>query len=288
MKSKRLRFWVFTLSVIVVLWIFAGYFFAGRLTEKSQTNYPDILQIDSFKVEQKTIASSDGTKINAWLSGTNKKNAVILLPGIHANSSHMVERAKIYLANGFSVLLVDLRGEGKSEGDVISFGWNERHDLLACDRWLKNNGFENIGVNGCSLGAATITYSFDSIVDYKFVVLESPYDNIDNAFANRTFNSGFNRILFWPLYYFTEKKTGANADDLSPLNHVAKFKGPLLYFAGDKEKAIPLEETQNIYSAAGSLKKTIKIFSGAGHIDFLKYDPVNYKIALCNFLHTLN
>jgi alpha-beta hydrolase superfamily lysophospholipase len=266
----------------------AGYFFARQMTATNKITYPDILQLDSFKVEQKSIVSTDGIKINAWFAGHDKKNAVILLPGIHANSTSMIGRAKIYLANGFSVLLVDLRGEGKSEGDAVSFGWNERHDLLACHRWLKNNGFENIGVNGCSLGAATITYSFDSITNYKFVVLESPYDNIDHALAHRTFNSGFNRFLFWPAYFFTEEKTGVNPDDLSPLNCVSKYKGPLLYLAGDKEKNIPLEEAQSIYSACGSTNKTFRVFEGAAHVDFLNFNPTYYKASLTDFLHTLN
>jgi fermentation-respiration switch protein FrsA (DUF1100 family) len=288
MKSKRVRFWSVFFISIFLLWILTGYIFAREMTQPAHTNYPDITQIDSFKVEQKTFLSADGIKINAWLAGNNKQKAVILLPGIHANSSQMTERAKIYLAHGFSVLLPDLRGEGKSEGGVVSFGWNERHDLLACVRWMKNNGYENIGVHGCSLGAATIAYSFDSLTSYNFVVMESSYDNIDHALANRTFDSGFNRFLFWPAYFFTTLKTGVSADQLSPINYVSKFKGPLLYFAGDKEEQIPLAETNTIFSTFGSTQKTIRIFHGAHHQDFLHFDSPTYTTALNDFLHALN
>jgi fermentation-respiration switch protein FrsA (DUF1100 family) len=288
MKSKRLRYWsVFFISIFCA-WILAGYIFASQMVQPNPMNYSDVTQLDSFKVEKKTIVAADGIKINAWLAGNNKNKTVILLPGIHANSSHMLTRAKIYLADGFSVLLPDLRGEGKSGGEVISFGWNERHDLLACVRWLKNDGYKNIGVHGCSLGAATIAYSFDSLTDYKFVVMESCYYDIDKAFAHRTFDSGFNRILFWPAYFFTELKIDVNADQLSPLNCVSKYKGPLLYLAGDAEKNIPVKETNAIFAAFGSAKKSIRLFNNADHIDFLHYEPASYTVGLLSFLHSLN
>ncbi len=288
MKSRRFRFWSIFFISIFSLWMLTGYVFAKKMTDPTNTDYPDILRIDSFKVQRKNIVSSDGTRINAWLAGNNKNRTVILLPGIHANSSHMVERAKIYLANGFSVLLPDLRGEGKSESQKISFGWNERHDLLACVRWLKNNGYENIGVHGCSLGAATITYSFDSLTDYRFVVLESPYYNIDRALAHRTFDTGCNRFFFWPVYFFTRMETGINADELSPLHCISKYKGPLLYFAGDREKNIPIDECNGIFDSSNSTNKHLHFFHNADHFDFLHFQPTEYKSFLTDFLHTLN
>ncbi len=288
MKSKRFRFWTIFLFSIFSLWMLGGYLFARKMTDPTNGDYSNILQIDSFKVQQKTIITSDGVKINAWLAGNTKNKAVILLPGIQGNCTEMIGRAKLYLENGFSVLLPDLRGEGKSENANISFGWNERLDLLACVRWLKNNGYQNIGVHGHSLGAATIAYSFDSSVDYKFVVMESPYDNIDHALAHRTINSGFNRFLLWPIYFFTEMKTGIDADKLSPLNCVSKYKGPVLYFAGDVEKNIPIGESNTIFSNFGSTKKTIHFFHGAGHIDFLNFNPAEYNSFLLDFFHSLN
>lgn len=286
MKSKRFRFWAKFALIVFIIWIVVGYIFARQLTQPVNADYPAITQLDSFKVEQKNILSFDGIKLNVWWVPNKNQKAVILLSGIHANSSQMRDRAKIYLANGFSVLFPDLRGEGKSQSAPITFGWNERHDLLACVRWLKTNGYASIAVHGCSLGAATIAYSLDSISDYSFVVMESCYDNIDHALAHRTFDSGFNRFLFWPVYFFTEMKIGATADDLSPLNRVMKYKGPLLYMAGDSEKYIPLKETHAIFAAFGSTKKSIRLFNGADHVDFYRFDPPSYSAVLTSFLQS--
>ena len=287
MKISRRKFWLYVLAFLFLGWIGIGYIFSNIVTDAKQSDYPAIALIDTFKVSQINLKSESDVKINVWIAGTNKKKVVVLLAGIGANSSFMTDRAAIYLKDGFSIMLPDLRGTGKSEGDVISFGWNERFDLITCVRWLKSEGYENISVHGCSLGAATIAYSLDSISDYSFVVMESSYDNIDHAFAHRTFDSGFNRFLFWPAYFFTESKVGADSDQLSPLNCVHKYKGPVLYLSGDKEKQIRTEEMQNIFAAIGSTKKTLHIFKGAAHEDFLNYDANSYKDVLSVFLHSI-
>lgn len=288
MKRKRFRIFLWLAGIALLSWLLGGFFFAWLLTAPAQKDYPPITAIDGHAVKQLSLLASDGTTINAWLAGESKEKSVILLSGIRSNSSAMKDRAAVYLKKGFSVLMPDLRGTGRSGGDAISFGWNERLDLLSCFRWLKANGYEHPAVHGCSLGAATICYSLDSVSDYRFVVVESPYDNIDHAFAHRTFDSGFNRTLFWPVYFFTEKRTGVDPDQLSPEKRVRQYKGPLLYIAGDKEKQIPVEETRRIFSEFASVKKSLHFFAGAPHCDYFSYAPDEYAQLLNNFLEGLN
>lgn len=284
MKVPRRKTWIYTLILFFISWMGLGYYFSIAVTGARPSDYPTINSIGTFSVSQVNIKSSDSLQLNAWLSGTNKNEIVILLPGIGANSSLMTERATIYLQEGFSVLLPDFRATGKSGGEVISFGWNERLDLIAWYKWLRLKGYSGISVHGCSLGAATIAYSFDSITDFSFVVMESSYDNIDHAFAHRIFDSGFNRVLFWPAYYFTEQKINANMNQLSPIDHMHLYKGPVLYLSGDKEKQIPVEEMQEIFKAIGSANKSLHIFNGAAHEDFLNYDANAYTDVLSGFL----
>ena len=287
MNSPKIRKWLILLSIFFLIWIGLGYLFASLVTENRQKKYPPITSIGNFPAEQIQLTSSDGIKINSWFAGENKKQAVILLAGIGGNSSSMKARAEIYLQHGISVLLPDLRGTGISEGEIISFGWNEQKDLIAAYRWLRSRGFEKVGAHGCSLGAATIAYSLDSIPDYDFLVLESPYDNIDHAFAHRIFDSGFNRVLFWPAYFFTEQKTEANADELYPISRAPKYKGPLLYFAGDKEEQIPVEESRIFFTNFGSADKTFFLFPGAPHCDLCEFSPDLYKERLNAFIESI-
>jgi len=139
--------------------------------------------------EDQSFKSFDRVDISSWfLRNDSSKKAIILLNGIGANRLSLVSRGKFYLENDFNVLMPDLRGTGASGGDMITFGWQERFDLLACVDFLKEKGMEKIAVHGLSLGAATIVYSFQENPNYDFVVLESCYDNITNALKNRVDN----------------------------------------------------------------------------------------------------
>jgi uncharacterized protein len=287
MRSRRIRTALILLLAGFILWIITGYLVAWQLTRPAPSDYKAISSIGRFTTQQLTLTSPDGTTINAWLAGDNKKSAVILLAGIHSNSSSMVARAQLYLQEGFSVLLPDLRATGKSGGDIITFGWQEKYDLVTCTRWLRANGFSFVAAHGCSLGAATIAYSFDTIRDYGFVVMESCYDNIDHALAHRTFDSGFNRLLFGSVYFFTEMRFGATADQLAPEKLVSRYSGPLLYFAGDHEEQIPLAETQKIFAGFSSPFKTLHVVTGATHRDLYDFAPADYTAALSKFLHSI-
>ncbi len=290
MKRRRIKIALVVLLAAFGLWMLAGYLFAKRMTGPAPEAYSFSGKIGSIQLEQASIITADSVKLNAWYSRRGDSGVVILLPGIRSNSAQMTMRAAMYLGAGYDVLLPDLRGTGKSGGDLITFGWKERLDLLACVRWLKSEGHGNIGVHGCSLGAATIAYSLDSVQDYSFVVMESCYDNIDHALAHRTFDSGFNRALLWPVYFFSEQKIGAGADELSPLDRVGRYKGPVLYLAGDNEAQIPLEETQQLFSGFGTPQeqKRLVIFPGATHCDLAGYDKTLYEKTITDFFHFLD
>lgn len=51
----------------------------------------------------------------------------------------------------------DARGHGKSEGDYIGFGWDERKDYLQwINRIIKKDPQSEIVLHGVSMGAATV------------------------------------------------------------------------------------------------------------------------------------
>lgn len=51
----------------------------------------------------------------------------------------------------------DARGHGRSEGDYIGFGWDERKDYLQwIDRVIKNDPASEIVLHGVSMGGATV------------------------------------------------------------------------------------------------------------------------------------
>ena len=79
----------------------------------------------------------------------------------------------------------ELRGTGASGAARASFGWHEAKDLAACRAFLEDQGFAEVGVHGCSLGAAAALYALRDVPPPAFLVLEAPYRDIESALHNR-------------------------------------------------------------------------------------------------------
>ncbi len=184
-RKKHLKYWGFVVLSGIIIWILLGYFSAQYLVRPNNVDFLDISHLENRKVESLSFNTDDNVIVSAWFIDNSSEKAIILLSGIQGNRLSQIERAKFYLNQGFSVLIPDLRGTGKSSGKIISFGWHERKDLLACVNQLKQKNIKKISVVGQSLGAATIVYANVDYSEFEFIVLESCYDNIESAFKNR-------------------------------------------------------------------------------------------------------
>lgn len=73
----------------------------------------------------------------------------------------------------------DLSSQGKSDGDLITLGLNEKYDLLGAVSYLKSRDHtgDNIGVIGFSMGAATTLLAANENDDIKAVIADSPFRN---------------------------------------------------------------------------------------------------------------
>jgi uncharacterized protein len=276
------------LNILLILltgWMLAGYVAALVFTYPAQKAIEDIDSVGGFAVREVKIRSTDSLDLSAWLVPNDSSRAVVLLAGIRGNRTFNLSRAELYLKRGYTVLLPDLRGTGESEGELVTFGWQERHDLHACVDYLRKKGYKSIGVHGTSMGAATIAYSFIEKPSYSFVVMESCYDNIDNAFSNRVYGL-LPRFALWPAYFFTEWRIKAEAKDLYPQECVKNCSCPVLYFAGDSEQQIRQEDTDRIFMNFTSSNKALHIFEGGKHEDFMKRYQGEYVNVWSKFMNS--
>ena len=94
--------------------------------------------------------------------------------------------------------------------------------MLACIDFLEKRKMTKISVHGLSLGAATVTYSFQENPNFHFVVLESCYDNITNALKNRIEKIPLPFVVFYPMVKFTEMRIEIDSEELSPELHIGQ------------------------------------------------------------------
>ena len=273
---------------IIFIWLSFCCFGSYYSTRSRHCKIPPATTFFEQNVENISIKTKDNIQIKAWwISNPEISKAVILLNGIGANRIGMTERAKIYLDLGYNVLMPDLRGTGESEGDLITFGWQERIDLEACYQLLRNKGFDKIGVHGNSLGAATIAYSLLENPRYNFIVMESVYDNIENALNNRLKVYHIPTIFSYPMIAITEARIEAKMEKLRPEDYVNKITVPTLIFAGDSEQKVKKTETEIVFSKIGTKQKKLHFFKGEKHENFLNRYSEEYEEILRSWIKGL-
>lgn len=275
---------IFVLGIIV--WFTIAYFSAKYLVKTNKVYFENILELTGRSVKELSLKTEDNINISVWYINNNSDKAIILLSGIKGNRLLQISRAKFYLERGYSVLMPDLRGTGKSSGNIISFGWHEQKDLLTCVNELKRRKYKKIAASGQSLGAATIVYTNKKFPNFDFIVLESCYDNIENAFKNRIKKYNLPYFIFKPIEFFTEQIIEAKINKLTPDILMKNIKCPVLILAGDAENQIPLNETLKIYKNCLSEKKKLHIFKKGKHEDFHSRFKDEYEAVLIDFLMT--
>ena len=121
--------------------------------------------------EDVSFQTSDGLELRGWYIPSRNRAAVIAFPG----RSGPRGRARFLARHGYGVLLFDRRGEGDSEGEPNSLGWNGDKDVEAAIAFLHKRPDvdpERIGGIGLSVGGELLIEEAAESDDLKAIVAE--------------------------------------------------------------------------------------------------------------------
>jgi pimeloyl-ACP methyl ester carboxylesterase len=83
----------------------------------------------------------------------------VLVPGWggYKFDEHLLQTLPVYHDAGYSVLLLDLRAQGESDGTRRTLGYREVRDVRGALAWLQQQGYrlDQIVLHGWSMGGAT-------------------------------------------------------------------------------------------------------------------------------------
>lgn len=142
-----------------------------------------------FMAEYEVVAfpsrQADITLAGWYMAGDPAMPAIVITHGINSCkcSPEALLPASMLHAQGFNVLVYDLRNHGESEVDNgrTAVGNKEYLDVLGAWDWLQTEkGFapEAIGLLGNSLGAGTTLIAFAEETRVAAAFLDSPYSNL--------------------------------------------------------------------------------------------------------------
>ncbi len=241
------------------------------------------------------VRAPDGVLLRGWKVRPEYPNGswVLLFHGVADNRIGVVSHSEFLLRAGYSVVMMDARAHGASEGPIATFGWLERNDtksiIDALLRSESSTSLSHIFALGESMGAGIALQSAAVDPRIEAVVAEASFANLREAsydYAGLRRSPLFGMTVFrpfsWTLLYRGEELTGFPIAEVSPEKAVASRPFPVLLICDEKDEALPCRHTQRIYSAARGPKQLWEV-PGAFHTAALSFQPAEFQRRVLEF-----
>ena len=202
-----------------------------------------------------TLTTADEVRIQAWwyqLPGEEVAPAVLFLHGNAGDISHRTPMAEGLLEEGLSVLLLEYRGYGGSEGKPSEEGLHQ-DALTGFDFLVDQVGdHRRIVILGRSMGAA-VAARLASVRTPGGLVLESAFTSLE----------AMGRVLysFLPSFLFRRLRGRYATKD-----RVQEVEAPLLVIHGTRDELVPLSMGLELLEGSQGSADWMGV-EGAGHND---------------------
>ena len=236
----------------------------------TKTIRPSVLGRPPQGYEELHVAS-ERLQLRAWLAADGgRRPGVVIVHGLGDSIESYLGHAGPLRARGHSVLLVDLRGHGGSEGSYTTLGGRERADVRAAMQELRRRGLARDGIVlvGHSMGAVAVLLAAAGADDVRGVVVEAPYDTYRNTIAHHA------KILYhlpsWtPIIPIAiaaaEWRGGFDADSVDTVSAVRGARWPLLAIVDGLDPRMPEPVVRRIYDAHPGPKR-LWVAPGVDHV----------------------
>ena len=246
-------------------------------------------RIRAASCEDRWMLSGDGLKLHARLHRGGAGRSVILAHGYHSSGENdFCGIFDYYAGQGFNILLIDQRGHGLSEGKELTYGLEERRDVLAWARMLAEETGGEIYLHGVSMGGVSVLLAAGlglpenvrgMIADSAFT---SPRDILVYNFSRR-----YKRLPRFPFIQIgTLAGMAIEGRDFvrGRTPEAAKRSGlPVLVVHGGEDHTVPREMAEEIAGACGERSRLL-IIPEAKHALCYLTDPAAYAAALGKFI----
>ena len=234
----------------------------------------------NIKYERKdySIISSQGYLLKCSFIEPMKENRPsIEMPVVlylHGNSSSRIEGLQIFgelLKRNINLFIVDFAGCGLSEGEYISLGYHESHDVGIIINFIeKIQGVGRIGIWGRSMGAATTMIYAHRDMRVKAICLDSPFADFFRLAKELILKqitlpnfliTGMLKIIGNTIY----GKNGLDIEKLKPINVANKTFQPALFIHAKNDQLIDIKHSIDLIDKYGGKEKKLEHLDIGGH-----------------------
>jgi pimeloyl-ACP methyl ester carboxylesterase len=235
--------------------------------------------------EEVSLSTADGLQLAGWYVPSRNGAAVIAFPG----RSQPVPHARMLIEHGYGVLLLDMRGQGDSEGDPNAFGWESAKDVDAAVAYLQGRPDVRggaVGGLGLSVGGEVLVEAAAQNPGLRAVVSEGAgLRSVRETFARQDvpavqvwLQAPAEAVLTAATALLSADPPPASLEDLAA--RVAPR--PILFVYGENGQETERVLTPAYAAAAGPTAQLWEV-PGAGHTGGLEAQPEEYERRLIEF-----
>jgi len=248
-----------------------------------------------FQFKDIEFQTSDGVGISGWIVPARDKHTTIIYShGLFRSRRELLERAMDLCRLGYGALLYDSRNHGSSGKARVSLGYNERLDVEAAARYLRDESRTNdkIVAFGISMGATAALLAAAETQEIAAVVSDSSFLSFDH-----TVDHHLKLFLHLPVFpignelkYFIQSRAGFDGARFDVLDAVKRIGDrPVMFIAASHDKRMPPEIAEQLYQASVSPMRQLLIAEGPGdnvHGHGYQANPKLYIERLNSFLES--
>lgn len=239
-------------------------------------------QLNDRPYETVSIFSHDGLKLSGRYYHVS--DGAPLDIGFHGYRSHPLTDfsggSELTFLMGHNLLLIDQRAHGKSEGRTISFGIQERQDLL---RWV-DYAVDRFGpevkilLYGVSMGGATVLMASELNLpeNVRGIIADCPFANALDIILDVGEKTGnpFPGWLIRPAAILGAKIFGGfDLTETDAYQAVKHTKVPILIIHGEDDRYVPCEMSEGVALANPDMVTRYTFPTAAHGISYLVDTP---------------
>jgi len=239
----------------------------------------------------------DAIRLDGWLlpaASTPGRRAVVVVHGKGSDrqgeaGGHTLDIAARLVHDGHPVLLFDLRGSGRSDGERFTLGAQEVRDVEGAIDYLASCGLADSGVDllGFSMGASTSLLLAPSEPRVRAIAEDSGYADLGAILDDLAPKASGLPGFFTPgMVLLARPLVGVDAYAIRPIDGVPTLAArgiPLMVVHGEADSTVPPDNGHRLAAAYGHGASTYFV-PGAGHVRSYENDPNQYLARLTAFL----
>ena len=289
------------IAILLIVLIVMGFFLAKySMTGKRQTleeariwqeEHYDLSWYDLIEKTDYTVTSYDGYVLHAQFvkNPIETTRYILISHGYTDNRFGALKYGRMYLEQGFNLIIYDLRGHGLNEPTFCTYSARERKDLLSMiqDSRARFPDAGLFGIHGESLGAATSIAVLEEKPPIDFVIADCGFSDIAPILKRGMKGMHLPVFLIDIASVCAKIRFGFSFGDMRPIDSLKDNLVPILFIHGENDDFILPEHSEKMKEATRGYAE-LHLITDAGHAMSILTDPIAYGKYVASFLDRLN